>query len=278
MQKTIDEITLHLNDNLKKIDEEAIGYLDKTERSINAIRHYLDKLKELVRNQPFHSTHDEINFFKTIKPNIFSKLIFFVEIYNFHSKCPEWDHPSKRTYLLKLQKKIRLFFKENKDFYTYYRTKSTHFDSLYFLRNKLDFKMNIDDFAYDADPVFSTTHDYKAAKIIANEKLISFIEQELQKIEIASAPPAPGYSQSKLNWTCPKAALVELIYALHAAGCINNGNGDINEIARSFEANFNIELGDVYRTFLDIKMRQNPSKFLQSLQIALEKKIDESFE
>lgn len=278
MQKIIDEITLHLNDELKKIDEETTGYLDKTERSINTVRHHLEKLKELVSNHSFHSSHDEINFFKISKPNIYSNLIFFVEVYKFHSKYPGWNYSGKRKYLLKLQKKIRDFFKENKDFYTYYCTKSSHFDNHYFLRNNLDFRLNIDDFAFDTDPNFSTTHDYKAAKIIANEKLISFINHELHQIEIASEPPPPGYNQSKLNWTCPKAALVELIYALHAAGCINNGNGDINEIARLFEANFNIELSDVYRTFLDIKMRQNPSKFIQTLQAALEKKIDEHFE
>lgn len=61
----------------------------------------------------------------------------------------------------------------------------------------------------------------------------------------------------KMTWTGSKTDLIELIYALYYAGFFNNGNTDIKEIAAYFEQVFNIELGKVYRTFLEIRARKN---------------------
>ena len=53
----------------------------------------------------------------------------------------------------------------------------------------------------------------------------------------------------------------------------NNGNTDIKLIAKAFEDAFNIELGDFYHTFMELKARKiNRTKFLDSLCEALIKK------
>jgi len=70
-----------------------------------------------------------------------------------------------------------------------------------------------------------------------------------------------------------------LIYALCAQGILNNGNVDVKIIAKTFERTFNIDLGDFYHTFLELKARKiNQTKFLDSLREALVRKMDEQYE
>lgn len=81
----------------------------------------------------------------------------------------------------------------------------------------------------------------------------------------------------KLNWAGSKTALTELIYALHAQGVFDNA--DIKIIAKTFESIFNIDLGDFYHTFMELKNRKvNRTKFLDSLRDALIKRMDEQEE
>ena len=86
-------------------------------------------------------------------------------------------------------------------------------------------------------------------------------------------------SDNSLKWTASKTALTELIYALYCHRVFNNGNTDIKLIARTFEDAFNIELGDFYHTFMELKARKiNRTKFLDSLSKVLIKKMDEEDE
>ena len=83
--------------------------------------------------------------------------------------------------------------------------------------------------------------------------------------------------KSKQTWTDPKTALIELIYAFHSHSSLNNGKADIKEIATNFEQIFNIDLGDYYKTYLEMKMRKNSrTKFLDSLRESLLKRMDDS--
>lgn len=272
MQSKIDEFTLSLKNELNVIENELSDYIDIAEHSIDCIIHCLKQLKDYIYSNPFMSKEDEIYFFKVTKPSIYSDLIFYIEIFKLESKCLIVDKTNRKKYLLKNLKKYNTYFTENYDFFTYYRSKSTYLDDKYFLRSNFDFRLNIDDFVYDSDPNFTTGYDYKVAKILANERLIKYVNNEIIEID----NPGEIVNTKKFEWTETKAALVELIYALHSNGCINNGNEDIKDIASLFESIFNIDLGDIYRSFLEIKIRQNPTKFIDTLKISLEKRIDEN--
>ncbi|SEM72567.1 RteC protein, partial [Chryseobacterium taichungense] len=101
----------------------------------------------------------------------------------------------------------------------------------------------LDTFYFEADHRFSTSHDYKVAKIIANDLIQVYLEDRLNNINVKRG------SDNSLKWTASKTALTELIYALYSHGVFNNGNTDIKLIAKAFEDAFNIELGDFYHTF-----------------------------
>ena len=120
------------------------------------------------------------------------------------------------------------------------------------------------------------------AQIIANEKFEIFLKLELsyviRNLENPHGDHMGKTALSDLHWTDSKSALIELIYALYAKGSINNGDLDIRELTRYFEGLFNVKLPDVYRTFQDIKLRQNPTKYLNSLISSLENKITEGMQ
>ncbi|MFT4018865.1 MAG: RteC domain-containing protein [Agriterribacter sp.] len=59
-----------------------------------------------------------------------------------------------------------------------------------------------------------------------------------------------------LNWTGSKVALIELIYALHSQSVFDNGKTDIKVIVQTFENILNINLGDFYHTYLELRSRK----------------------
>ncbi|TKC02769.1 RteC domain-containing protein, partial [Pedobacter frigoris] len=127
---------------------------------------------------------------------------------------------------------------------------------------------------FEADHRFSTSHDYKVAKIIANDLIQVYIEDKLNNNNQKKAS-----DNSALNWTGSKTALTELVYALHSQGVFDNGNADIKVIAKALELAFNVSLGNFYHTYLELKSRKmNRTKFLDCLRDALIRKMDEQDE
>ena len=57
---------------------------------------------------------------------------------------------------------------------------------------------------------------------------------------------------------------------LYITVAVNNGNSDIIEIAKALQQTFNFSLGDLYRTYSEIKSRKNQrAKFLDELSVSL---------
>lgn len=160
-------------------------------------------------------------------------------------------------------------------FYSYYRTESTYLDHIYFVRGKHNVQLNLDTFYFETDHSFSTSHDYKVAKIIANDLIQDYLEYQLSKTATDDKPTA----LQNLNWTGSKVALTELMYALYHQGVFNNGNVNIRQIAKTFEVMFNFNLGEFYQTYLELQERKiNRTKFLDTLREGLIRKMDERYE
>jgi len=263
--------------DLKQIDCEIPDILKKSEQSIYCISACLKQLKEYIRQNKFPNQEAEILFFKEIKPSVYSKLIYFVKIFNLESKRPNGSDKSQKKYLQNEIAKLEKFFTENLEFYQYMRNKMVYLDDKYFVRGKHDLHLYIDTFYFDADPEFSTSHDFKVAKILANDLLCVYLKSELATIDRKEylANRQPQIVKGKYTWTDSKISLVELIYAIQTSGCINRGMIDIKEIALFVESVFGIDLGDFYRTYLEIKNRQNPPKFIDTLRDSLLKKIEQ---
>lgn len=76
-----------------------------------------------------------------------------------------------------------------------------------------------------------------------------------------------------MDWK--KVDLVELIYSWEGINCFNNGNVSIKELAQYIEFVFNIDLGDYYNTFKDIRARKGSrTQFLDKLIKYLNERMD----
>jgi hypothetical protein len=248
-------------------------FILRIEAVIDIILKSLSEIKEYVLKRGFKNIDEEIHFFKYQKPAIVSKLIYYNAIYKIETKKPYGAKPIKK-YLNDELRKLKRYFDNNLEFYKYYRTNNSFIDEKLFVRGKCDIKLSLDTFYFEADHRFSTSHDYKVAKIIAYDLIQVYLEDQLNNNNQKRVS-----NNSSLNWTGSKTALTELIYALHSKGVFDNGNADIKVIAKTFELAFNINLSDFYHTYLELKSRKmNRTKFLDSLRDALICKMDEKEE
>ncbi|GAB3422482.1 RteC domain-containing protein [Niabella aquatica] len=271
MDKFYNETLHKLETTINELEIEADYSLHRIEVVIHLIVECLSEVKAYVLKRGFKNNHEEIRFFKYQKPAIVSKLIYYNAIYKIETKKPNETKALKRYLNVEL-KKLKRFFDNNLEFYKYYRTNNSFLDEKLFVRGKHDIKLSLDTFYFEADHSFSTSHDYKVAKIIANDLIQVYLEDQLY----STTQVNKSLDLHKLKWAGSKAAMIELIYALHYQGVFDNGNSDIRAIAKCFESTFNIDLGNFYQTYLELRTRKmNPTKFLDALREGLIRKMDE---
>lgn len=109
---------------------------------------------------------------------------------------------------------------------------------------------------------------------IFGNNLLSYYITEEKKSETEIIESSLFLPKIRLTWTGSKVDLVELIYAWETAGCFNHGHANIKEIVVYIEIVFNIDLGDYYHTFRDLRRRVDRTAFLDSLIKHLRKRMD----
>jgi hypothetical protein len=108
---------------------------------------------------------------------------------------------------------------------------------------------------------------------LAYEMLDSYLMEAIEEASpIPVVLPATG---AALTWTAPKGGLIELIYAFQSHGVFNGGDADIRMIAEYFQRTFNVNLGNLYRRFQEIRIRKKSrSFFLDQLRDKLIERMD----
>jgi hypothetical protein len=278
VQDFVTKLLAETNSQLSFIEEETRDSFRQSELSIELVLASMEKLKGFTTKYKFKNKAEEVKFFKHLKPQLFSKLIYHTKVINIEIKRPKGTDKTQQKYLLNELDNLHRFFDNNLDFYQYYRTGATYLDDKYFVRGKYDIRLSLDTFFFTSDPIFNTTHDYKVSKILANDLLEVYLKEQLAALDRMDpvSPKSINSPKVKLTWTDSKVALTELLYALYHQRSINNGNIDIKEMTNYFEIVFNIHLGDVYRTWFAIRNRKiEPTSYLDSLRSTLQKKIEQ---
>ena len=278
MKSFYQKLLTELDNELQLIQIETEEPLKTAELFIKVLLLALDKMRKHILTHKFKNEEEEIVFFKTIKPQLFSKLIFQTKVLNIETKRPKGTDRTQKKHLLNELDNLHRFFDNNLDFYQYYRNGATYLDDKYFVRGKSDIRLSLDTYFYISDKEFNTSHDFKVAKILANDLLEIYLKEQLTALDRKEIVSAKNQSipKVKLTWTDNKASLIELIYALHHQGSFNNRNTDIKDIVNYFEAVFNIDLGDVYRSWYSIRSRKlEQTIFLDNLKAILQKKIEQ---
>ncbi|WP_417874896.1 RteC domain-containing protein [Xanthomarina gelatinilytica] len=280
MSSKINNLLTNLNDQLNFIDLEIDNQSTRCEKALEIILKTIDSLKGILLKTKFKTDAEEIKFFKEIKPQFTSKLIYYNTIFKIEMKRPNGGSRIVKKYYNKELVKLKAFFDNELEFYKYHRSGSTYLDHKYFLRSKFDIKMSLDSYYFEADRSFSTSHDFKVAKILANDLIQLYLENQLVMIDNKDNGEKSQHKPNlKMIWTSPKVALIELVYALHTEGVFNNGATDLKDIAEYFEHIFEIDLGQYRRTFLEIRTRKaDRAKFLTTLNKGLLKRMEDTDE
>ncbi|MFY8214286.1 MAG: RteC domain-containing protein [Flavobacterium sp.] len=269
-----------LNEQLNFVDLEIDNQIKKCEQAITLILKSINELKKTTTKTNFKTQSEEVQFFKEIKPQFTSKLIYFNRVYKIEMKKPNGGNRILKKYYNNELLKLKAFFDNELEFYQYYRSGSTYLDYKYFLRGKFDIKLALDSYYFETDSSFATSHDFKVATILANDLIQLYIENQLLMLDNQeNTEKSQRKPNVKMTWTGSKVALVELMYALHTEGVFNNGAADLKEIAEYFEHIFEIDLGQYRRVFLEIRARKNDrTKFLTTLNESIQKRMENSDE
>jgi hypothetical protein len=199
-------------------------------------------------------------------------------VYNYLLEHPAGSIKSQRQFIDNEIKKLQSNYKRNLDFVKYYRENDTTLDKYYFVRGRDNLSLVSDTSHFYTDAEFSTSHDNAMAKIIAYDLLVNFYNQQLNALGLATAinpETRQTCDQLNLKWTANKTDLIELIYALQASGAIKDGQAGIKEMVTACEQMFNIELGQYYKTYVELRTRKKDrTSFITLLKQKLEYKMN----
>jgi hypothetical protein len=281
LHKLIHKILDNYKEEIKAVEESNLNDFNNVEQGISISRQYLQQLRVCVRESEFQDKQNEIIFFKKHKPYVYSRLKFYAKLYNFLINRPAGTIKSQQEFIDSEINKLQESNRRNIDFIKYYREDSELLDEFYFLRgnDKISLVSNTSHFYTDAE--FSTSHDNAIAKIMAYDLLISHYVEELSYLRDLSNGVQNKLSTlsngERLGWTASKTDLIELIYALQASGAIKSGTAGIKEMASACEDIFELKLGNVYRTFLEIRERKiDQTKFIDRLKATLLRRMEET--
>lgn len=279
MDKYVSTLKNTILQNILDVERMECSMLQKSKLIIPQLEKEFEGLKSFITTYSFREDSEEIRFFKEIKPQLFCQLIYHSKVYGIEMRMPTGSIDDQKRYLKRIQDQIKYFFDMNPDFYQYYRSESTHLDHVYFLRKKPDIGQIPDSFYFERDTTFSTCYDFKVTEILANEMLGRYINSklsELEQVQNGSVNKA-SVPKVKMTWTGKKAELVEQIYGWIEAGSFNNGNVNIKELVEYIENVFNIDLGDYYHVFIEMRERTGSRTiFLDKLIKLLNKRMDDA--
>lgn len=270
--KTYNKLLETFEHNLKSIEKQYHDLLQLATKAIELCETTLETLKEQVKKNDFKSKSNEIHFFKTIKPQVFGTLIFYVKLYDIEFKAPKGRIKQRLMYFNHYMDDIQRYYNSHVEFYRYQQNELTHLDEQYFLRDNKGKSFHSYISNYITEKYFSTSHDSTLAKLLAYNKLELYFIFKINQLENNHMETTvnPFNKQSKLQWTGKYYELVELAYSLNASGRVNNGNADIKEIMLALQEIFNTEGGDCYNAFSDIRGRKtNITKFIDKLKESL---------
>jgi RteC protein. len=254
---------------IERIEHTEVSSMRKSLEASRVLREAYSQLKAFVLSYTFPSEEEEILFFKEIKPRLCFRIIYYRKLYNV-----EMDRPAgtekQREYLNDLLNGINKYNSKRLDFIRYYRSGSSHLDSLYFLRGQTDTEQYMETFSHEFDPNFTTNCDFKVAKILSNDMLSDYLMREIEVLSDNNnlIMGSFGFPATKLTWKGTKAELQEQILSWDSDSTF--GDVPFTQLHSYIQNVFNIQLDShLSRILDDLKTRNTPTPFLDKLKNAL---------
>ncbi len=270
-------------DFAQKIHDELVSKLESLDKSYNLetfspdqrlglIIATIERLKEKLKSYQFVDEEEEIRFFKSFMRLFLSLFTYYTERIDLESIQLLGSPKLREETFDRIYRRMDDFFKENAEFFRYYRSGKSNFDRYYFLRNSSMNQDTMDVLTPMMDPSFCTIYSFKVATILAYARL----EQDIrQNFSDRRNEATAGLPDIKLKWTDPKMGLVELVYSLKEKGAFNNGKADLKSIAQYFEYVFSVSFSNITKSFQDILSRKTGyTNYIDKLRDLLANSID----
>lgn len=228
---------------------------------------------EVVKNG-FENESDEIEFFKSYKPDLLALKIGLIYRYNLKINEPVGTNETVMNYYESEIKSIQRFFRMNSFHYQYYKNHLTDMDLVYFIRNAGPLALPTDDIN-DVDPKFSTPMSLLFAKFKGYESIQLFSMQQISSLDFNTGTEQK-VAKENMRWTGDSINIVELAYGVWLTGQLNNGNASLNQIVKWLEVNLHVNIGVVQRRFIEIERRKrlSPTKYIDQMRDTIRQKID----
>jgi len=239
---------------------------------------YINRLESFFLDFCLKDVDNEIFFFKTLKPEIFSTFYFYQNKFNFENKIAHYSEDERKKMINKEIKKLGKVFKFYQNYNNYRKTKTTFLDDFYYRRCSLEdvvYQIKPEECMHKTD--FHCVYGNVEVEFLKSEKLISYYKDKLSsKTENQMMMPF----DNQLKWTAPKVGLTELCIALKESGAINNGDVSIAEIERKLLLICSTDGSiDTYGNSKDIKNRSKDySRFTEKLKSSVVKFVENSYE
>lgn len=278
MKYSLQNIILEIHNKEDKILSQSKRLIDEAYEMTLYLQDLLFSVKTFITEEGFKNDAEEIHFFRTIKPQILGKLIYYNKIYRIETSCPVSNGKMYYSYFSTQLANLKRDYSEhvcNSDFYRYYRSGRTDRDHTYFKRGNINYLDGLNSIVFEIDSSFSTFYDYKVSRIISNELLYTYLLTKINPDETPDAILQNSESTKDVFWTDSKNALIELVYALYASGAISHGKIGIRKISLIFQILFRVPLGDLHHAFHRMKTRTGSrTAFLDQLKSSLEEYMD----
>jgi len=226
-----------------------------------------------------HTNPDDLNqlliYFQHQK-KIIRKSIKFIQV--FKEKCS--------VQLKGMDSNVLTWKDELKDFYPEMTRLKNEMDQIDNIPGRIEYlqnereRLNLE-YQKQNKSLYSSSINFFFESRIECMKDVLVLENGRNKSQKENHIPAKSDDKNKkvFMWTESKAALVELIYAIYYSNALDKSKSSIKELAGLFEHFFDIDLGDIYHIFHELKNRKlEPTKFIDSLKSAFLRKIEEEME
>ena len=231
--------------------------------SIDITKQSLHQLNELVLTQGFGNNEEEIYYFKSVLPDVFGHLIFYLRVIHIQSSIPANREIMPIQFHEKEKHRIQSYFERHLHLYRYYRLGLTYLDDKYFVRSTEHEQYVVDSCAL-LDSRLSTPMSQRFARFKAYEMLMEFLQ------------PSDKTEPSAINlaWVAQKVQLAELIYALDSIKAFGNVNTMV--LTDMICKCWNVHLSFIHKTFEEIRLRKkNRTPFLDHLKLCLLQRMEQ---
>ena len=245
------ELRNDLSEKIHTILKEEHQPIRQAQKVIQIVQDARTQMRRSIQQTNFTNLSEQIHYYKEIEPFFEGRVIFYNRLYHLEIGRPPGDRSTVEAYLQKEWQYIRDFYAEHHFLYRYLRAGETWLDEKLFV-----FSPSRTSATSDPDLIDPLLHD--APAVVAKLHSVDLMQDYLLRAEEELPQPRDPKQRGigKLNWTDSKSALIELAYALHSAGSLNDQKADLREIIECLQSAFHIDLGHYPRVFQEILSRK----------------------